>query len=238
MSGNPSRFEIAGLVALVAAAVSGLGLVGWFGAPWPSLISLGLALAGGLAAGLIEGRDMAERLVKAAAFVSGAIAVTLATACYAGARTEMVSVELLIPMGAGLAVFAAARFGLQALESRPQLLRLASLALLLGAPPASWVLLSQPIDRLQGQVEASRPLNLELTADAQGRFFFQGKEVPAEKLEPFICGAGRDPRIRELRVLHPSEIDSRKLAAKILIPAARCNLSTAFVPQKAVLPEE
>jgi cytochrome b561 len=237
-------------IASVAAAVAGMGLLGWFGGPWNLIVALVIVEVGAIAAGSVEahlkGSGLRSRLVASLTWSIFGVTCAAATMWYAGGRSSIWNVELLIPLAIGLVPLGVIRllFWLatrnRAADARaPQprspvgVVEVALAALVLAVPVAGWAFASKTFPAIQAKAEKaehdSKFRALIFEADGHGVVTYEGQPVDRDAIAK-ICrqAAADDPGITVV-LRTPKEIDKEALS-KIGFGALSANLTFNALP--------
>jgi cytochrome b561 len=244
------KFSFPLAIASVAAALAGMGLLGWFGGPWNLIVALVIVEVGAIAAGWVEARlkgsGLRSRLVASLTWSIFGVTCAAATMWYAEGRSSMWNVELLIPLAIGLVPLGAIRLAFwlvtrnRAADARaPQprspvgVVEVALAALVLAVPVAGWAFASKTFPAIQAKAEKAehdatfRALIFE--ADGHGGVTYEGHAVDRDAIAK-ICrqAAASDPEITVV-LRTPKEIDNVALG-KIGFGAQSAHLTFNALP--------
>jgi cytochrome b561 len=234
-------------IASVAAAVAGMGLLGWFGSPWSLVVALVIVEAGAIAAGWVEARikgsGLRSRLVAALTWSIFGVSCAAATMWYAEGRSSIWNVELLIPLGIGLVPLGVIRlvFWLVTRKRAPDagapqprspigVVEVALAALVLAVPVAGWAIASKTIGGVQAKAERDHTRHvLTFQSDGQGNVTYQGEAVDRDAIAD-LCrqAAAEDPRT-EVMVKTPEKLDNAAIG-KVGFGAMSAGLSFSALP--------
>lgn len=210
------RFELAAAVAVTAAGVGGMGVLGWFGQAWTPERALACAAAGALAGGLLQGGAVIDRLFSAVSFLVGGLTFAAASAWYASGRLAFLKLDLVVPFLIAAVPFGLSRWafrGLAAPWSGRHTLALAAAVAFCGVAGGSAFLPPSSGETLSG--EEARILPFEIGRD--GKTITHGGATlrEPEVLEIVKRLAKTHPGLK-VRVRLPRGVDARAAAAVVI----------------------